>query len=151
MQDQEQLTDGQQSGKTYPTQPDARGYFYASEENEKNNVKSRVYPTPVDDNGYYFENEEEEGLNIRTKQYENSCLTKTLELRSGKEVIMHELTAKDSEEARQIAGKNEARVLTACIALSAKFDGKSLYTEEILQLKLKDYKKLTIACQALNF
>lgn len=128
--------------KKYPTEPDADGFFFESEDMETVGIAKRVNA----------ETEEEE-LKVS--------------LSRGRSAIMRELTRKESQKAATIAGANakganpkspelQDRVMCASIALAAKFydkDGNALsyVMEDIMEFKAKDSNRLNTGCSLLNF
>ena len=116
-------------------------------ENEK------VYPTLPDADGFYFENENDEVMDILTKEYDNGNLIKKVPLRKNRFAIVRELDQKEMKKVREIAGdaKDQQRLTAAMIALCAKIDDKELIMEDILEYKAKDFGRLSLAAQELNF
>ena len=57
------------------------------------------------------------------------------------------------KKVREIAGdaKDQQRLTAAMIALCAKIDDKELIMEDILEYKAKDFGRLSLAAQELNF
>ncbi len=117
-------------------------------------TKGTIYPTLPDSNGFYFEDENEELLNIKTKEYDNGNLIKQVELKKGKIAIVRELDRKESKKAYEIAGEwkeDKDRLATALIAVSTKIDDKEILMEDVLLFKAKEFNRLSIATQSLNF
>ena len=125
MQDQDQLTEDQQPAKTYPTTPDAEGFYY--------------------------ENEGEELLEIATKMYDNDCYVKRVVLKKGKVAMVREITGKELLEAKQPAGKSIELVEPAIAAYSTKIDDVQLLMPQLLDMKAKDYSRIIHASNQLNF
>lgn len=114
--------------------------------------EKKVYPTPPDQDGFYFETENEEVMEIQTKEYENGNLIKKVPLRKGRFAIVRELDRKELKKVYEIAGGNDKdRLSASLIAMSAKIDDQELIMEEVLEYKAKDYSRLSMAAQALNF
>lgn len=112
----------------------------------------KVYPTPPDQDGFYFETENEEIMGIQTKEYENGNLVKKVPLRKGKFATVRELDRKELRKVYEIAGGNDKdRLVSALIAMSTKIDDQELIMEDVLEYKAKDYSRLSLAAQALNF
>ncbi len=117
-------------------------------------TKGTIYPTLPDSNGFYFEDENEELLNIKTKEYDNGNLIKQVELKKGKIAIVRELDRKESKKAYEIAGEwkeDKDRLAAALIAVSTKIDDKEILMEDVLLFKAKEFNRLSIATQSLNF
>ena len=111
-----------------------------------------TYPTIPDADGFYYENEVEFGLDILTKSYENgNMVKKSLLPRCGKTAIVRELLGKDNDIIRNYMGEVESLYQYAAITTATLFDGGKLAIDEVRSLKLKDFNRLLIMHQALNF
>ena len=111
------------------------------------------YPTLPDADGFYFENENEELLAITTKEYENGNLVKKVPLKKGRFAIVRELDQKEMKKVREIAGdgKDQQRFSASMIAMCTRIDDKDLIMEDVLEYKAKDFGRISMAAQALNF
>ncbi len=153
--------DNQQPGNTTPA-TDIPVVETATEETEV------TYPTVPDAEGYFFPDEGLAALGIgKREDAETEDVTYRVQLSKGRTAIVRELTRKESNTASTIAGANakganvksndlQDRVMCATIALSSTFfdkEGKQLkyVMEDILQMKAKDSNRLNTACSLLNF
>jgi hypothetical protein len=151
MYDQDQTTTTDQV-KTYPTAPDAEGYFFASQEAEEQGERSRLYPTKPDAEGFFYESDMFEAMGIETKQYENGNTIMRCTLSTGAVAVCRELKGIDGPMARKIAGGREDRYEAALAALATKIDDKEWAMEDLLhKLKMKDYNKVNMMSNKLNF
>lgn len=136
--------------KIYPSQPDAKGYYFENEQDEKDNHQSRKYPTPKDEEGYYYQDKSDELMGIETRDEEGG-ISKRVTLSNGKKATVRELLAEDDIEIGRIIGKNEALRLPALLSKACLFDGKPMIAEDIQKIKLRDYTKLKMANSGVNF
>ncbi len=113
--------------------------------------KNNAYPTLPNAEGFYFESDSDEALEISTKEYENGNLVKKVQLRKGKFAIVRELDRKEMNKVREIANGDNEKMAASLIATCAKIDDKELIMEDVLEFKAKDYNRLTVAAQSLNF
>ena len=129
--------------QSFPTAPDAQGYFFKDATMQQLGIQHQADPE-----------DPEETLGIKVS------LTK------GRTLIMRELTRAENAKAQQIAGltgKNppkgmEAndRMSAAMVAVAGTFYDRSgeplkLVMEDILLFKSKDWNRISIATNALNF
>lgn len=114
--------------------------------------KETTYPTTPDANGYFFNSEEEFSLDIKTKEYPNGSQIKEVVLPKSKKVaVIRELKAKDSEKIAAICGDDSAKYQKAVITLATKIDNASVVIEEIDEMSLSDYTRLQAANAFINF
>ena len=86
-----------------------------------------------------------------TKEYDNENLIKKVPLRKGRIAIVRELDRKEMNKAREIAGGDKDKIVASLISRCTKIDDKELIMEDILEYKAKDFNRLAVAAQALNF
>jgi len=115
-------------------------------------VENKLYPTQPNNDGFFYENEGDEAMGILTKEYENGHKVKQLQLSTGKTAIVRELMGKEVLKYQRLAEGDREKVLPAMMAIAIKIDGAELLMEDYLEdIKAKDYHKLMLACQDLNF
>ena len=121
--------------------------------------KEITYPTKPDADGFYYEDEGEAALEIETCMTGDD-IKKRIKLTRGRTAIMRELTKKESDQAAQIAGAgkkvNQGRIIAAYIACSTTStdkDGKKLtfVAEDLDGWKTRDTNRLEAAAAKLNF
>ena len=79
-------------------------------------------------------------------------MIKKVPLRKGRFAIVRELDRKEMKMVYEIAGGNDKdRLSAALIAVSSKIDEVELIMEDVLEYKAKDYARLSMAAQSLNF
>lgn len=170
--------------KVYPTTADNDGFYYATAADEAAGIETRnvndkggkllrkngeeQYPSIADTDGWYYESEGQAALQIETRvDSETEDTEKRIKLSRGRIGIMRELTRKENNTAKTIAGLNgknsnvqnpalQDKAMAAMIAVGTKFydkDGKELkyVMEDILEFKGKDSNRLDAACGSLNF
>lgn len=170
--------------KAYPTAPDADGFFYATAADEAAGTETKTvndkggkllrkngeeqYPSIADADGWFYENEGQAALQIETRvDADTEDTEKRIKLSRGRIGIMRELTRKENNTAKTIAGINgknanvqspalQDKAMAAMIAVGTKFydkDGNELkyVMEDILEFKGKDSNRLDAACGSLNF
>lgn len=146
-----------QEEKNYPTTPDAEGWFFNTKEDETNGIKSRNYPTAANAEGFFFQDHDEYEMGVETKEYESGSRIKRFKLSDGTECITRKLRGRDSVDAQEKAGKNkkgemnQARYMLICAAKATKFNDKELLPEELENLWLSDFNKVTAVNAFLNF
>lgn len=120
----------------------------------KNDAPGNVitYPTEPDADGFFIESESDAAMNIFTRQYENGnkvkrCLLPVL----GKTVVVRQMLARDSKEVARFTGGDAEQYQMACITVATTFDGSKMPIEEIEVIKFSDYTLLITMVQALNF
>jgi hypothetical protein len=113
---------------------------------------NKIYPTTPDAEGLYYANEADEAMAITTKDYDNGNRIKRIPLSTGKVAIVRELMGHEVLKYQRIADGDREMVLPAMIAVSTKIDGQEMIVEDYLhKVKAKDYTKIMLACQDLNF
>lgn len=139
--------------KVYPTTPDAEGYFFENEKNEADGVKSRIYPSPADEDGWFTETADDEDGGIQTKVYENNGgKVKRGKLSDGREFLVRELKGRDTIQMSKQTKNDEALMVASMMSMAIKVAGVSYVMEDMLdKFKLKDYTKMSVVCQELNF
>ena len=106
---------------------------------------------------FHFENERDEILGIESATYTNGNQVKRFNLSDGRSVVVRELLGSDALQVdRTIAAFNdqasrEDQATEAIYHLAVKIDGKQLPMEDFKLLKFKDYNKVKVAVQSLNF
>ena len=109
------------------------------------------YPTKPDADGFFFENEEEEKKGISTKEYENGNVVKKTKLKKGRTAIVRELLGKDNKDIVKLMGDKTENYLNAAISIATKIDDKPVFMEDIDFMHMKDVNRLTEMYQSLNF
>jgi len=115
-----------------------------------------TYPTKPDAEGWFIENEGQAALNIESHVSESGDMLKRVKLSGGRTAIVRELTGKENNSAVKIAGKKQDLLLPAMIAIATKIidkDGNEIkfVAEDLDGWKAKDVNRLSTACSQLNF
>ena len=120
-------------------------------ENQENNQKE-VFKTP-----YHYASEDDELMNIETAIYPNGNVSKRITLSTGQKAVVRELSGGDMMEIDDLlAGENNAverqkKYLKWIYHLAVKIDGKQIPMEDFGTLKGKDFNRIKITAQTLNF
>lgn len=115
--------------------------------------KKKIYPTQPDKDGYFYATPEEEEQQIRTKRYDNGATTKTLSLSDGRVAVVRKLRGRDFvETSKVIRNNNSMDFETTNMSQAVEIDGKKqppeFYLDDLFQM---DYAKLMVAFSSLNF
>lgn len=121
------------------------------------NIEKEVtYPTTPDAEGWYYENEGEAALETETRVDDEGNIFKRIRLKGGKVATMRELNKKESDKAALIAGKNKDMLMCAYIAIGTTIMGKDntpikFVAEDLDLWKAADTNRLQAAAAKLNF
>lgn len=119
----------------------------------KTNAPKEETPTVA----FHFENEGDTIMGIETATYPNNNQVKRFKLSSGETVIVRELFGRDMMQIdKLLAGENndelkEEKFFYWGYHFAVKVDGKQIPMEDFGNFKAKDYTKIKLAYQALNF
>ena len=123
------------------------------------------YPTQPDAEGYQFLSEEDEAMEIETRNDDDENVFKRVKLSKGRTAVIRELGPKEMKQAMTMIGKgqggkpNTDNLPDAYVALSTTItDSKGekwvFVMEDLMDAKKfkgKDYGKLLAACTSINF
>lgn len=115
--------------------------------------KEKKFPTSPDDQGWFFNSEEEHLQGIRSKKYDNGSEIKEVTLKNGRTAVIRKLKGRDFVETKkQIQSDSTLDFETANMSVAVTFDGKQeppeYYLDDLFQ---DDYSTLMIAYGSLNF
>lgn len=111
-----------------------------------------TYPTAPDADGFYTESADDQLLDIQTKVYDNGNKIKKTILKSiNKTAVVRELIAKETKDIQRYMGKDEEKYMTAGVCVSTSIDGAKETFEFFETMKMKDSNKLISMFQDLNF
>jgi hypothetical protein len=111
-----------------------------------------TYPTEPNAEGFYYENAEDAAMEILTKVYENENMIKQTTLPKTKQVaVVRELSGKDQKEISRFMGKDPERYQLAALTVATTLDGQRQPIEVIEKLKMKDFSRVMSMYQDLNF
>lgn len=105
---------------------------------------------------FSFANEIEKTLGIETAIHSDGTQVKRIQLSDGKQATVRELLGRDCMAIdKMIAISNdsdkESLYMNALFHYSVEIDNKKIPLEDFATLKMKDYSKIKVAVQALNF
>lgn len=106
---------------------------------------------------WYFETDEDVVLGIETAVYKNGNTVKRFKLSNGKEAVIRELFGRDMMKVDMlVAADNKGDNIQelyfhALYHFAVKIDGQQIPIEDFGNLKAKDYNKVKITAQTLNF
>jgi hypothetical protein len=104
---------------------------------------------------FHFEDKEDEVMGIETATYPNGNQVKRLKLSNGKTAFVRELIGSDSVKIDKAilanGGDREEQYYAALFHHAVKVDGQQLPMEDFAVMKMKDYTKIKLAVNALNF
>lgn len=116
-------------------------------------MPKKSFPTEPDDTGFFFASQEDQDIGIRTRKYPNGSEIKELKLSGGQTAIVHKLRGRDFVETKKrMLGNPDMDFETANMSISIEIDGKKqppeFYLDNLFQA---DYSKLIVAYGTLNF
>lgn len=117
---------------------------------ENQTAELNPFPKPLED-GFYYASAEDESLDVATKTYDNGSIVKKIVLKDKRVAIVREVTGKEVNIARTMAGNNAQNFTMALAAVAVKIDDQKITPEELEGLKAKDYLAITAANAELNF
>lgn len=105
---------------------------------------------------WFFESDTDELVGIETAIYKNGNTVKRFTLSNGKQAVVRELFGRDMMKVDQMIatqkGVNvEEQYMYAIYHFAVKIDGQQIPMEDFADLKAKDFNKIKITAQALNF
>lgn len=105
---------------------------------------------------FHFADEAEAAYGIETAVYKNGNKIKRFTLSKGQQAIVRELLGHDSLAIDKIVATSnnpdkEALYMNALFYHAVKIDGVQIPIEDFAAFKMKDYTKMKIAVQSLNF
>ena len=106
---------------------------------------------------FHFENEREQALGIETAYYANGNCVKLFKLSDGRTAIVRELIGRDMINIeKSLAGENndalrEEMLKKSAFYHSVKIDGKQIPMEDFELLKMRDYLRIKVMTETLNF
>jgi hypothetical protein len=106
---------------------------------------------------FHFENEREEIFGIETAIYPNNNQIKRVTLSNGSVAVVRELLGRDMVQIeKSLSGENnealrEEKLKSAVYHYSVKIDGKQIPMEDFELLKMRDYMRIKIMAETLNF
>jgi hypothetical protein len=119
--------------------------------------KNELEPTEAFKKEFYFENERDEQMGIETAIYANGNSVKRYSLSDGRVAVVRELLGSDMANIeKSLMGENndakrEEKLKDAVYHYSVKLDGQSLPMEDFSKLKMKDYLRIKVMAESLNF
>ena len=110
------------------------------------------FPTTPDAEGFYYENQADQEQGITTKVYENDSKVKRAMLPGCKKLaLVRELRATDTKEIRRFMDSDKEKYELAAITVATTLDGEKQPFEVIGALKMKDYTRVSSMYSDLNF
>jgi hypothetical protein len=106
---------------------------------------------------WHFASETDTVMGIETAIYANGNQVKRFTLSDDRKVIVRELLGSDSILIdKQVMGENnpalrEEKAMNALYHYAVKIDDKQIPLEDFGKLRMKDYNKIKLSVQALNF
>lgn len=104
---------------------------------------------------FHFEDESDEVMGIETAVYPNGNMIKRFKISDGRTVIARELLGSDSVQIDKIImaekGNREDLYMNALFHYAVKVDGKMIPVEDFGKMKMKDYNRIKVAVQSINF
>lgn len=107
---------------------------------------------------WHFATEEDIALGIETAIYKNGNTAKRFTMSNGKQAVVRELFGRDMMKVDQMvaSGSGEAdsvqeRYFCALYHYAVKVDGQQVPMEDFADMKAKDFNKVKITAQSLNF
>lgn len=111
-----------------------------------------TYPTTPDADGFFTANEDDASMNILTKNYDNGNIVKQATLPKSKQVaVVRELIAADTKDVSRFMDKDPEKYQMASITAATTLDGNKQPIEVIEKMKMSDYNILISMYQDLNF
>ncbi|MDI3319991.1 hypothetical protein [Pinibacter soli] len=111
-----------------------------------------TYPTTPNAEGFFYESEEDSEIGILTKIYPNgNKIKKVLLPKCGRIAVVRELTGNDNKEIAKFMGKDVEKYQSASLTIATTIDGQRETFEFFNSLKLKDYNRLLAIHSDLNF
>jgi len=110
----------------------------------------KVYPTTPDADGWYYEDEGSEALGIESKETDGD-LFKRVKLSGNRIAIVRELLSPEVRKAKGLVGKNPDKLEIAFASLATEIDGKTIPMPEYDYFKARDFNKIIMASNQLNF
>lgn len=122
------------------------------------NMTGNVASTEAFEKDWHFASEEDIVLGIETAIYKNGNTAKRFPLSNGKQAVVRELLGRDMMKIDQIVatGKGEAdsveeKYFSALYHFAVKIDGQQIPMEDFANMKAKDFHRIKLSAQALNF
>lgn len=106
---------------------------------------------------FHFENERDEILGIESATYTNGNQVKKFMLSDGRNVVVRELYGNDALQIDKTLATiddqstREEKAMAAIYHYAVKVEGKQIPMEDFATFKMKDYNKIKMAVQSLNF
>jgi len=116
-------------------------------------MPKKSFPTEPDDAGFFFASQEDQDQEIRTKRYPNGSEIKELKLSGGQTAVVRKLRGRDFVETKKmVQGSPQMDFETVNMSVAVTIDGEKkppeYYLDDLFQA---DYSKLIIAYGILNF
>jgi hypothetical protein len=106
---------------------------------------------------WHFANPDDTIMGIETAIYKNGNQVKRFTLSDGRVAVIRELLGKDSMQIdKSVMGENNAdlreeKAMHAMFHFAVKVDDKQIPIEDFGTMKMRDYNKIKLAVQSLNF
>jgi hypothetical protein len=104
---------------------------------------------------FHYADKSDETMGIETGVYKNGNTVKRFKLSDGRTVIARELSGADSIDIdtaiSEMEGDRQKNYHYALFHHAIKVDDKQLHIEDFAGMKMKDFNKIKVAVQAINF